>query len=300
MTERCRRLRECANRRRLSNRLGYCRPVRLPDRLALAFRGGWPRSVSQSGRSAVPPEPTNRERPMSLHQWMTLMALTALASACGDSSGSTDPGTYDPDIPTAWAAAVTNPLFPLAPGSVWHYRAVTGNGVETTRTEVLPDTKVISGVTATIVHDQVFLDGELAEDTFDWYTQDVDGNVWYVGEDSKEIENGQVVSTEGSWEWGVDSALPGVIMWADPSAHMEEYRQEYLKGVAEDLAKVVALDESVEVPSGSYTGCLKTQERSALESNSTEFKYYCDGVGTVLETNGSGGQRDELQEVTAP
>jgi hypothetical protein len=125
--------------------------------------------------------------------------------------------------------------------------------------------------------------------------------VWYLGEDSKEIENGQVVSTEGSWEWGVDGALPGVIMWADPSGHQsEEYRQEYLKGVAEDLAKVVGLDESVEVPSGNYTGCLKTEERSALESNSTEFKFYCAGVGTVLETDGSGGQRDELQDVTGP
>ena len=100
----------------------------------------------------------------------------------------------------------------------------------------------ISGVTATVVHDQVFLDGELTEDTFDWYAQDADGNVWYLGEDSREIENGQVVSTEGSWEWGVDGALPGIIMWADPADHMnEEYRQEYLKGVAEDLAKVVAL-----------------------------------------------------------
>jgi hypothetical protein len=232
---------------------------------------------------------------------MTAMALTALALACSGSGGSTDPGTYDPDIPTEWAAAVTNPLFPLAPGTVCHYRAVTGDGVETTRTEVLPETKVISGVTGTIVHDQVFLDGELAEDTFDWYAQDGDGNVWYLGEDSKEIESGQVVSTEGSWEWGVDGALPGVIMWADPAAHEnEDYRQEYLKGVAEDLAKVVGLDESVQVPAGTYSGCLKTQEHTPLESGSTEFKYYCVGVGTVLETDGSGGQRDELQEVTGP
>jgi len=224
-------------------------------------------------------------------------ALAAVALACGGSN-STSPGTYDPDIPAAWAAAVTNPLFPLAPGTVWHYRAETGDGVETTRTEVLPETRIISGVTATVVHDQVFLDGELVEDTFDWYAQDTDGNVWYLGEDSKEIENGQVVSTQGSWEWGVGGALPGIIMWADPAAHMnEEYRQEYLKGVAEDLAKVVALDASAQVPAGSYSGCLKTQERNALEPNSTEFKYYCDGVGTVLETNGS---RDELQEVTGP
>jgi hypothetical protein len=238
---------------------------------------------------------------MLLHPPMTpMVALAALTLACGGSD-STGPGTYTPDIPAEWATAVTNPLFPLVPGTIWHYRALTGDGVETTRTEVLSETRTISGVTATVVHDQVFLDGELAEDTFDWYAQDTEGNVWYLGEDSKEMENGQVVGTAGSWEWGVDGGLPGVIMWADPAAHMNgEYRQEYLKGVAEDLAKVVALDESVQVAAGSYSGCLKTQEHSALESGSTEFKYYCAGVGTVLETDGSGGQRDELQDVTGP
>ena len=90
-------------------------------------------------------------------------------------------------------------------------------------------------------------------------------------------------------------------MWADPSAHQgEEYRQEYLKGVAEDMAKVVGLDESVQVPAGSYSGCLKTDEHTPLESGSTEFKCYCEGAGTVLEPSGSGGQRNELQAVTGP
>ena len=144
-------------------------------------------------------------------------------------------------------------------------------------------------------------DGDLVEDTFDWYAQDGAGNVWYLGEDSREIEQGQVVSTEGSWEWGVDGALPGVIMWADPSAHMsEEYRQEYSKGVAEDLAIVAGVNASVSVPAGNYTGCLETRERSALESGSTELKFCCEGVGTVLETDASGAQRNELESVAAP
>jgi hypothetical protein len=230
--------------------------------------------------------------------WAGVAVLAAAALACG--SNSTGPA-YDPDIPTEWAPVVTNPFFPLTPGAVYRYRAVTGDGVETTRVEVLSDTRTIMGVSATIVHDQVALDGDLIEDTFDWYAQDGAGNVWYLGEDSREMEHGQVVSTQGSWEWGVNGALPGVIMWADPSAHMsEEYRQEYSKGVAEDLAIVATLNESVEVPAGSYSGCLKTRERNALESGSTEFKYYCQGVGTVLETDGSGGQRDELQAVTGP
>jgi hypothetical protein len=237
------------------------------------------------------------EDPMFRDGWLV---TTVAAAALGCGGGSTGPA-YDPDIPAEWAPAVTHPFFPLTPGTVYRYRAETGDGVETTRVEVLTDTRTIMGVTATIVHDQVSLDGELIEDTFDWFAQDGMGNVWYLGEDSKEIENGQVVSTEGSWEWGVDGALPGVIMWADPSAHMsEEYRQEYSKGVAEDLAIVASLDESVVVPAGSYTGCLKTRERNALESGSTEFKYYCEGVGTVLETDASGDQRDELESVTGP
>jgi len=269
------------------------------------LRGGANRAIAPAGVTMRPADGflvrPLRESSMLLHRRSTrTVTLAALALACGGGD-STSPATYDPDIPTEWAAAVTNPLFPLASGTVWQYRAETGEGLETTRTEVLSETRLVSGVTATVVHDQVSLDGVLAEDTFDWYAQDGDGNVWYLGEDSKEIEDGHVVSTEGSWEWGVDGALPGVIMWADPAAHMnEEYRQEYLKGVAEDMAKVVALDESVAVPAGSYSGCLKTEEHTPLESNSTEFKYYCDGVGTVLETNGSGGQRDELQGVTRP
>jgi len=226
------------------------------------------------------------------------VAAAAAALACGGSPTGPD---YHPDIPTEWASAVANPFFPLTPGMRYDYRAQTSSGVETSRFEVLSETRTISGVTATVVHDQVSVDGALVEDTFDWFAQDTAGNVWYLGEDSKELSNGEVTSTEGSWEWGVNGALPGVIMWADPSAHLDaEYRQEYLKDVAEDLAIVVGLNESVQVTAGTFTGCLKTRERSALESGSTEFKYYCAGIGTVLETDASGGQRDELQQMSGP
>jgi len=225
-----------------------------------------------------------------------LPAVLAALAACG--GGSTSP-PYDPVIPSTWAAAVTNPFFPLAPGTTWQYRSETGDGVETTTTEVLDQTRVVHGVTATAVHDRVFLDGELIEDTEDWYAEDGDGNVWYLGEDSKEIENGQVVSTEGSWEWGVDGALPGVIMWADPSAHVDEaYRQEFLKGVAEDWGKVVALNQGVTVPSGSFTGCIETEDWSGLESG-REHKSYCPDIGTVLEV-GQSGERTELVDLSQP
>ena len=238
---------------------------------------------------------------MSERQIVRAMAALGSAAAVVCCSGSPTGPDYNPDIPASWAASVTNSYYPLIPGTKLDYRAQTPDGIETSRFEVLSDTRTIQGVQATIVHDQVFLDGDLIEDTFDWFAQDGAGNVWYLGEDSKEIENGQVVSTEGSWEWGVNGALPGVVMWADPSAYTgSEYRQEYSKGIAEDLAQVVGLNESVQVPAGTYTGCLKTRDRNGLVAGAVEFKYYCKDVGTVLVTDQSGDQRDELIQVTGP
>ena len=94
---------------------------------------------------------------------------------------------------------------------------------------------------------------EMDLETFDWYAQDNDGNVWYFGEDSKEYEEGEVVSTEGSWEAGVDGAKPGIIMKANPQIG-DSYRQEHYPGEAEDLGEVIRLNESASVPRGSYDG----------------------------------------------
>jgi hypothetical protein len=166
------------------------------------------------------------------------VAALLLISSCGD--GPTGPDSIPLPDPGSFVAAVTNPFFPLMPGRTWFYESA--DGTETSTVEVLSDTRTILGITATIVHDQVFANGELIEDTFDWYAQDGEGNVWYLGEDSKEIENGQVVSTEGSWEAGVNGAQAGIIMWADPGAHIgEEYRQEFARGEAEDIGKVMSL-----------------------------------------------------------
>jgi hypothetical protein len=223
-----------------------------------------------------------------------LGGVLAASPAC--SGDSTSP-QYDPDLPTAWAAAVTNPFFPLAAGTAWQYAA----GNETNTVEVLAQTRVVYGVTATVVHDQVFINGILREDTYDWFAQDSAGNVWYVGEDTKELNpNGQVVSTEGSFEWGVDGGLPGIIMWADPSAHIgEKYRQEFLRGEAEDWGRVLRLGASVTVPAGSYANCLETEDWNGLESGAHEHKFYCPAVGTVLEVGGN-GDRTELTSVTIP
>jgi hypothetical protein len=219
-------------------------------------------------------------------------------AGCNSNNGPSGPADYNPVIPTSWSPAVTNPFFPLAPGTTYQYEGQTSEGTETITVEVLADTKVIQGVTAVVVRDRVYLDGELIEDTVDWYAQDAEGNVWYLGEETKELVGGQVVSTEGSWEWGVDGALPGIIMWVDPAAHVgAEYRQEYYEDEAEDWGKVIATNESVSVPHGNFTQCIKTEEWNALEPGPRENKFYAPQIGFALEITPS-GERVELVSIT--
>lgn len=223
---------------------------------------------------------------------LVLLAGAGLAAACGDDGPTSPP--YDPVLPTSWAAAVDNPYFPLVPGTTFEY----SGGGETNTVAVLDSTLVVNGVTARVVHDEVFEGGILTEDTYDYYAQDSAGNVWYVGEDSRELEGGTVVSTEGSWEWGVEGALPGILMWADPAAHVgESYRQEYFRGEAEDWAKVLASGVAVSVPYGDFTGCVRTEDWNGLESGGHERKYYCPGVGLVKETNSKGATTSALESV---
>ena len=145
-------------------------------------------------------------------------------------------------------------------------------------------------VRTTVVHDRVFAaDGSLAEDTFDWYAQDAAGNVWYFGEDTAEYQNGSVSSTYGSWEAGVNGAQPGVVMLAQPDVG-ERYHQEFLRGEAEDLGKVIALDDHVSVPYGRLGDVLVTEDTTPLEPQVLEHKYYAPGIGVVLERLLSGGQ----------
>lgn len=239
-----------------------------------------------------------KRRPVRLAA-MLLFAGVALTACNGDDATGVD---YDPDIPTDWVAAVTNPFFPLVSGVTYEFEGQTDEGIERIVVEVLSATRTVMGVEATIVHDRVYLDGDLIEDTQDWYAQDGAGNVWYLGEDSKEIEDGAVVSTEGSWEWGVDDALPGIVMWGDPAAHLDEaYRQEFYEHEAEDWGKVVAIGQSVDVPYGSFSGCIKTEDWNGLEPGTLENKYYCPDIGIVLEVAVEGGsERVELTGVTGP
>ncbi len=183
----------------------------------------------------------------------------------------------------------------MSPGSRWVYRETDANGSEQRVVVTVTDrTKQILGIDAVVVHDVVTEDSAVKEDTFDWYAQDVDGNVWYLGEQTAEYENGKVVSTEGSWEAGVGGAQAGIVMPAEPRAGLS-YRQEYLKGEAEDTAEVLSVDELVEVPFGFFDHVLLTKESTRLEPNALEHKFYGRGVGPalVIALTGGGG-REEL------
>jgi len=205
--------------------------------------------------------------------------------------------SYDPPInPERFVTGVNNPFWPLVPGTIYIYEG----GDETIEVTVTSDTKVILGVNAMVVHDVVSVNGEVIEDTYDWYAQDTSGNVWYLGEDTREFENGVVVSTEGSWEAGVDDAKAGIVMHATQPATGVPYRQEYYACEAEDMAEVVSLDESVTVPYGSFNDCLQTREFTPLEPDVNEYKYYAQGIGMVLEVDVISGARTELVQVTTP
>jgi hypothetical protein len=137
------------------------------------------------------------------------------------------------------------------------------------------------------------------EETFDWYAQDKDGNVWYLGEEVDNYENGALVDHAGSWEWGKDGALPGVIMWADPSAHMnEDYYQEYYAGEAEDQGRVLSMSESIGVPFGPFQNIVQTHDFSALDPELDEHKYYAAGIGLIKEVNLTTGEEVVLVEFT--
>jgi hypothetical protein len=224
------------------------------------------------------------------------LALIAALSGCSNSdssSGGSDAG-YNPKIdPANFVSAIDNQFSPWKPGMKLTYLE---NGTDTIVVTVMPDTKVIMGVTCVVVHDQLTDEtGAVAEDTLDWYAQDKAGNVWYFGEATTEYTDAGP-STEGSWEGGKDGALPGIIMQADPKVG-EPYRQEYYPNHAEDMGQVIDVNQAVTVTAGSYTGCIVTKDWSALTPAIVENKWFCPGVGEAKAATVQGGSDSE--ELTA-
>ena len=219
------------------------------------------------------------------------------SSSDGGLPQGSEPVTLDP---AEFTAEITNEYWPMEPGSRWTYREIDEDG-ETAKVVVTVTgvtRKIANGITARVVRDTVSSDGEVIEDTFDWYAQDADGNIWYLGEDTAEFEDGKVSSREGSFEAGVDGALPGIAMPGSPADGMA-YRQEYYKGEAEDNGEVLSIEEMADVPAGHYEDVLLTKDTIALEPDVLEYKLYAPGVGPVLVFGVSGGGgREELLSMT--
>jgi len=236
---------------------------------------------------------------------LTLASTVLATAACGSGKESGPPPLPQGSEPVSLDPAdftnrIDNPYWPMTPGSRWVYHGTDAEGnEERIEVTVTDNTKEILGIEARVVHDVVTVNGQVKEDTYDWYAQDTWGNLWYLGEDTKEYENGVVSSTEGSWQAGVEGAQPGIILPADPEVGMV-YRQEYYEGEAEDRAEVLSLNEQVSVPYGSFDGVLKTADSTPLEPDVLEHKLYAPGVGPVLAVTVSGGStREELVEFTS-
>jgi hypothetical protein len=193
--------------------------------------------------------------------------------------------TYRPTIvPSEFTTEITNPYMPLVPGTALTYK---GAG-EMNVFNVTDRTREVMGVTTMVVRDRAFAGGELVEDTEDWFAQDSVGNVWYFGEATAECDGHRIVSHHGAWEAGVDGAQPGIVMLANPEIGAY-YRQEFLRGEAEDVARVVRLDSTITSALGTYPNVLITEDFTRLEPAIVEHKKYAPGVGLVEEQIVKGG-----------
>jgi hypothetical protein len=248
--------------------------------------------------------------PRATASTIAFAVLAILASGCRSSGGerrssTTAPsssasslapirGPYSPSIdPANFVRAIDNPLWPLEPGTAFHYEGVRGKTPQTDDEVVTHQTKQILGISSTVVRDTVSEHGRPIEKTLDFYAQDKQGNVWYLGEDSFELQNGRFVKASDSWRSGVDGAKPGIIMPASPQPG-DSYRQEYYPpGEALDQARVLGYRGPVKVPYGSFKRSLVTSEFSPLEPQ-TEEKFYVAGVGEILERVVK-GHREEFQ-----
>jgi hypothetical protein len=226
---------------------------------------------------------------------LAIAVSPAMAAASKLPQGS-EPVNLDP---AEFSTQIDNPYFPLVPGDRYIYRETDAEGAkQRVVVSVSHETKLIAnGITARVVHDRVTEKGKVVEDTFDWYAQDSDGNVWYLGENTVECKKGKIKSHSGAFEAGVDGAQPGVIMPANPEPGLQ-YRQEYYAGKAEDKAEIVSLHEQAQVPFGHFPDVLMTKDLNPLDPKVLEFKFYAKGIGPVEAIAVSGGtDREELVKV---
>jgi hypothetical protein len=258
--------------------------------LVAACAAAGPASPATSGpvtsqAVAATPQPSISESPAS-------PSPLVAASPSGSTDSIFDPAAF-PD-----GANVTNPWFPLIPGTTFTSRGTKDGKAAVDRFIVSDRTKVIAGVTTRVVQDRLTLGGILHERTTDYYAQDQAGNVWYLGEDTAELDtHGKVLNRDGTWHAGVDGAIPGIYMEAEPVVG-HAFRQEFYPGEAEDHFEVISLTATVHVPFGDFQNALRTKEWTPLEPDVLDNKFYVRGVGQVREVSVKGAkERLELVKV---
>ena len=257
--------------------------------------------------------PTPEAGTLSRAAVLAVGALAAMASACGSpaakpstattgrapSAAPSSPTTayYHPTIdPSQFSPSVTNKYFPLTPGTTLVYDGARDGEPQHTEATVTAETKTIMGVHCVVVRDVVTRNGVLAEKTTDWYAQAANGDVWYFGEATAEYAQGSIKSTKGSWEAGVDSAQPGIILKGTPRVG-DSYRQEYRPGEAEDVAKVLRIDPSVQVPGGTFGDVVVTEDSDPLNPDKIDEKRYASGVGLVYTRRDRAGHHEDSSYV---
>ncbi len=226
-------------------------------------------------------------------------AVTAIAAMLSSTAAATTTAApvFDPNN---FVATVDNAYFPLPVGRTLIYSGIKDGQTQTDTVTITNETKVILGVSATVVSDVADHGGTILERTSDWYAQDKQGNVWYLGEDTVHFLANGKGDTTGSWEAGVKGAQPGIIMEAHPQIP-DAYRQEFLAGQAEDTAWVVDLGGTVSVPYGKVRNVLTTLEATRLEAGAYDQKVYAPGIGIVLEQSLTGDPEvARLERVTGP
>jgi hypothetical protein len=222
----------------------------------------------------------------------TLFTLLAATAVTGAAAGALDPADF--------VSVIDNPYFPLPVGRTLVYEGVKDGQTQVDTVTVTSQTKIIEGITATVVSDVSTHGGTVLERTFDYYAQDRQGNVWYLGEDTTAFLAHGKTDTSGSWLAGVRGAQPGLIMEANPQIP-DAYRQELLVGEAEDTAWVVDLGGTVTVPYGKLRNTLTTLEATRIEPGAYDQKIYAPGIGIVIEKSLTGPTEiAQLVSVTGP
>jgi len=228
---------------------------------------------------------------------VSALLLVTVCLSCGQRAAA----PYAPAIdPANFTSNITNPYFSLPVGKTFTYEGRVKDGAELVQIAVTNDTRTVMGVTTRLYHDQVWLNGKLHEDTRDWLAQNGQGDVWYFAEDVDNYENGVFKDHGGSFTAGVDGALPGIWIKARQVVG-DVYRQEYYRGRAEDMRRIVAVDQTVATSLATYRGCVKTYDWTPLEPTLKERKFYCPQVGGEVVTEDlTAGEKLELTSVVVP